>query len=187
MAKIRINRVDCEVDDSLAQALTADFGARDEALAAETRRATEATAKLDAQVNEINRLTAELAAARDPATLDAKATERATLIERAEVVAGRRIEPKGSTTEIMVDALKAGGEDVLAGLDATKRADAVYLGVFVAARFDAAFAARKDARSSVRPATAPRQTSGSPIADAIRRNREANDKARADRRAGGRV
>lgn len=185
MAKIRINRVDHEVDDSLAQAIMADFAARDESLAAEARRATEATAKLDAQVGEIKRLEADLATARDPATLDARAAERSALLDRAAIVAGKRIESKGSPVQVMLEALQAGGEDVLATVDPAKRADAVYLDTFVAARFDAAVAARKDARSSVRPPIdTTKARSDSPIAAALERNREATDERRASMRKG---
>ncbi len=183
--KIRINRVDHEVDDSLAQAITADFAARDESLVAQTKLASAASARADSAEADVARLKADLATARDPATLDARAAERSTLLERAAIVAGRKVESKGSPVDLMVEALKAGGEDVLATVDPAKRSDAVYMAVFVAARFDAAHAARKDARTSVRPTLDTTKTqSGSPIAAALLKNREATDQRRAELRKG---
>ena len=183
--KVKINRIDCEVDDSLAPAIEADFAARDESLVAQTKLASAASARADSAEADVARLKADLETARDPATLDARAAERSTLLERAAIVAGKRIESKGSPVDLMVEALKAGGEDVLATVDQAKRADAVYLDTFVAARFDAAFATRKDARTSVRPTLDTKQTqSGSPIAAALERNREATDQRRAELRKG---
>jgi hypothetical protein len=66
-----------------------------------------AEARADEAESKVTKLTADLDAAKDPAKLDAAAKARASLLEKANRVAGKELEANGSDHEIRLAALDA--------------------------------------------------------------------------------
>jgi hypothetical protein len=177
---IRVDGVDYEVEapsQALAQAIAQERARHDSDLQAEKARAdaaetkaSEAVARSDAAEKQVAELQAQLDAERDPARRARDAAELQELTSKAQVVAGRKIDAAGTPHEIRLAALKAGGEDVLAAIPEGRKDDTTYVEVFTAARFDAAYTARKDARSSVvTPPKTNTDTNDDPVVSALAR------------------
>lgn len=183
---VRVDGVDYEIEaptQALAQAIAKERAQHEEAIAAERaradeadKRASKAEAELAASTKALDGVKAELNDARDPARRARDAAELQELTEKAQIVAGKKIDATGTPHEIRMAALKAGGEDVMESIPADRKEDSTYVEAFTAARFDAACASRKDARSSVVGNTRA-ATAEDPIIAALERN----DAARASR------